>query len=101
MAFKSKDGKRDFSMASRARNYDRGHESPSAEPEEKGDPLETPEGGDQEGTEDFGPPPIEQDPEAMQAVDILRQKGYTAQDVEMAMNPQQEQQEQVEPNALG
>jgi hypothetical protein len=32
-----------------------------------------------------GAPPIQSDPEAMQCVQILQQKGYTAQDVEAAM----------------
>ena len=35
--------------------------------------------------EQQGPPPIESDPEAMQCVQILQQKGYTADDVEQAM----------------
>ncbi len=47
-----------------------------------------------------GPPPIESDPEAMQCVETLKQKGYTADDVEMAMG-QSEQQEAPPPAAAG
>jgi len=48
MAFKAKDGK-EFSMSSRMRAHNRGIE----EPEEKGDPLEPPEGmeGEPDGDE--------------------------------------------------
>lgn len=40
-----------------------------------------------------GPPPIEQDPEAMQCVDLLKQKGYTADDVERAMGGGEQQED--------
>jgi hypothetical protein len=47
--------------------------------------------------EDAGPAPIQSDPEAMQCVQILQQKGYTAQDVEQAMGGTEEPGVQGEP----
>ncbi len=76
MAFKAKDGK-SFSNKDTQRTHDAMTSAPPA-----ADP------GAQQG-----PPPIESDPEAMQCVQILQQKGYTGQDVEQAMG-QSEGQEQ-------
>lgn len=50
------------------------------------------DGGDQGGA-----PPIQSDPEAMQCVQILQQKGYTAQDVEEAMGGTEQPGVQGEP----
>lgn len=47
--------------------------------------------------EDTGSAPIQSDPEAMQCVQILQQKGYTAQDVEQAMGGTEEPGVQGEP----
>lgn len=44
-----------------------------------------------------GPPPITSDPEAMQCVQMLQQKGYTADDVELAMGGGDDQQAQAAP----
>ena len=68
MAFAAKDGKK-FSNKDTQRTHDAMTSAPPA-----ADP------GAQQG-----PPPIESDPEAMQCVQILQQKGYTADDVEQAM----------------
>ena len=70
MAFKSKDGK-SFSNKDTQRTHDA---MTSAPPPPAADP----------GAQ-AGPPPIQSDPEAMQCVQILQQKGYTADDVEQAM----------------
>ena len=67
MAFEGKGGKK-FTNADSMRSHNAMTSAPpSAPPEQQ------------------GPPPIESDPEAMQCVDILKQKGYTADDVEQAM----------------
>jgi hypothetical protein len=81
MAFPSKDGGKHTNLDS-AKRADAQHmaKQPQAAPS---DPNQA----------QGGPPPIEQDPEAMQCVQILQQKGYTADDVEKAMGGG-EQQEQ-------
>jgi len=73
MAFSAKDGK-NYTNADTARSHGgimQAQAPPAAEP----DVNEAQQ----------GPPPIESDPEAMQCVQILQQKGYTADDVEQAM----------------
>jgi hypothetical protein len=52
--------------------------SPKAAPTPAADPQSAQDGG--------GGGDIMSDPEAMQAIDLLKQKGYTAQDVEKAMD---------------
>jgi len=83
MAFPAKDGKK-YTNADTARSHGGIMKEPAPQPEQQ------------------GPPPIESDPEAMQCVQILQQKGYTADDVEQAMG-QSEQSEsgQQEPPAMG
>ncbi len=68
MAFAAKDGKK-FSNKDTQRTHDAMTSAPPP-----------PDPGAQ-----AGPPPIQSDPEAMQCVQILQQKGYTADDVEQAM----------------
>ena len=74
MQFKAKDG----SMhGSQMKAFDAGSKPPAAAP---ADPTADP-------TQDAAAPKsIQDDPEAMQAVDVLKQKGYTPEDVEQAMD---------------
>lgn len=55
------------------------------------------QGGQGDQGDQGGPPPIEQDPEAMHCVQILQSKGYTAQDVEEAMGGTEQPGAQGEP----
>lgn len=57
-------------------------------------PAPTPSPDDQ-----GGPPPITSDPEAMQCLQTLQQKGYTADDVELAMGGGDDQSQAAPPAA--
>jgi hypothetical protein len=68
MAFPAKDGTK-FTNKSSQQSHDAMNSAPPADP-----------GADQ------GPPPIESDPEAMQCVQLLAQKGYTGEEVAQAVD---------------
>lgn len=93
MAFEARDG-RQFSMSSRMRAHDRG----MSDPQEKTQVLDQPDQGSEDQDQ---APQIENDPEAMQCVDILKQKGYTADDVERAMGGGDDQQMQPQDDQQG
>lgn len=82
MAFTAKDGSRHTNFDS-AKRADAKHSMASM-------PAQQPASPDAQG----GPPPIESDPEAMQCIETLKQKGYTADDVEMAMGQGESQEAQ-------
>lgn len=73
MAFKAKDGSEHTNMMTANRANARFDARP------KGAPVSDP------GSDSGQPKSIEDDPEAMQAIDVLKQKGYTADDVAQAM----------------
>ena len=80
MAFRAKDGS-DHTNLDSAKRADAKHAARAPQPA-----AAEPDGDEAA----YGPPPIEQDPEAMQAVQVLQQKGYTPEEVAQAMQPQEQ-----------
>ena len=83
MAFPAKDGTK-FTNKSSQQSHDAMNSAPPAADPGQG-----------------GPPPIESDPEAMQCVQILQQKGYTADDVEQAMGQSEGMEDGGAPPPMG
>ncbi len=71
MAFPAKDGTKFTNKSSQ-----QSHDAMSSAPPPAADP----------GADAGGPPPIESDPEAMQCVQLLAQKGYTGEEVAQAVD---------------